>query len=733
MFRNAFFAGLAWLAVSTASAAPIIGGLGQRGPTNDLPRGLTLLSELNCAACHASGNPTLALRSRGPDLTGVGARLGAAHLRRFIARPHAIKPGTTMPDTLAALPGPERERIAEAITHHLLTRREGGAEIEPVQPGDAARGKQLYRSVGCAACHGVDSVPASAVPLGPLNRKYRLASLTAFLEAPLRHRPSGRMPDLKLNHFEAIDIATYLIGSARALEPFQVDHDKAEAGRRFFNEYGCARCHEPGNAVGATPKPLRELRPDRGCLSGRRGSWPDYALDADQLRLLRLAVKSHDLRLSPAEQVDLRLTQLNCLACHRRGALGGVPDALDPYFTGADPNLGDQGRLPPPLTGVGAKLRPDWLRKVLVHGESVRPYLHTRMPRFGAANVEPLVELFGRVDRLDPIKIDRVRDAKRAKEEGMKLAGNRGLNCVACHTFRLESAAPIRALDLTTMAERLQENWFHHYLRNPRRFQPLTIMPSFWPDGKAALTNILDGHTGRQIDALWQYLSYGRNVRPPSGIIREPLELKAGDEAVMLRRSYPSIGKRGIGVGYPLKVNLAFDAGQMRLGLIWRDEFIEASPAFRGQGSGAVRPLSREVIRFPDGPAFAVLRDARSPWPTNTARRLPGFQFKGYTLDALQRPTFRYEFRGGRVSDRFIDRKDAEGAAYLERRMTFEDLPAGAWFRVAVDRRIERLDPRAVRVGRSLRIRCSAPLIIRGEELLLPLKGLSELKLEYRW
>ena len=47
--------------------------------------------------------------------------------------------------------------------------------------------------------------------------------------------------------------------------------------------------------------------------------------------------------------------------------------------------------------------------------------------------------------------------------------------------------------------------------------------------------------------------------------IIEPIELLATDEAVMLRRSYPGIGKRGIGVGYPNQVNLAFDAEQMRL------------------------------------------------------------------------------------------------------------------------------------------------------------------------
>mgnify|MGYP000735829221 CR=1 FL=1 len=32
--------------------------------------------------------------------------------------------------------------------------------------------------------------------------------------------------------------------------------------------------------------------------------------------------------------------------------------------------LGDQGRLPPPLTHVGAKLTPEWIAEVLLHGAS---------------------------------------------------------------------------------------------------------------------------------------------------------------------------------------------------------------------------------------------------------------------------------------------------------------------------------------------------------------------------
>lgn len=684
-----------------ATARPIIGGLSGNAIKDPKIRGLVLLSELNCGACHEAREPKGA-----PDLRGIGHPLPSAYLREFIADPQKTKPGGAMPHTLAHLDEQKRKLIANELTHYLhsIGRPQPSEEVAR---GSAAKGRELYATIGCVACHGADPIPVAA--------KFSPASLTSYLKNPLLHRPNGRMPDMKLDHFEAVDLATFLLAKPVLHEAFSVDLTLAAKGEQHFINHGCVRCHQSSAAKEFPAMPMRNL--EGGCLSSERGAWPYYDLSQQQKSDIRAAI---DVRgLSADEEIQLRLTQLNCVACHARGDFGGPTDELDKHFTGKDPNLGNQGRIPPHLTHTGTKLKPAWLRKLLIHGDSVRPYLNTRMPRFGAANVEPLIELFAKADRLDPVVIERVKDAKQAKNDGQRLAGSRGgLNCVACHTFRLESAAPIKALDLTTMADRLQENWFHHYLRDPHRFQPLTIMPSFWPNGEATLKTVLNGNTSQQIDALWQYLSYGRNVRAPAGIVLEPLPLVVKDEAVMLRRNYPGIGKRGIGVGYPSKINLAFDAGQMRLAAIWRGDFIEASPAWRGQGSGAVRMMSRNVARFPVGPAFAVLKDSQTAWPTNQSRQLPGFQFKGYTLDELQRPTFRYEFQGNLITDRFIDWKDNTGKPYFERRLVLENPIENLLFRAADEPKL-------------VRIRSSALSVTRGKELLFDLSGKRELRLEY--
>ena len=88
----------------------------------------------------------------------------------------------------------------------------------------------------------------------------------------------------------------------------------------------------------------------------------------------------------------------NCYACHERGEVGGVEEALNPHFTGTFKEWGDEVRIPPSLTGVGAKMKPGYLKKIFEEGSHDRPYMFTRMPGFGNSNVGSLVGLRWRTD-----------------------------------------------------------------------------------------------------------------------------------------------------------------------------------------------------------------------------------------------------------------------------------------------------------------------------------------------
>jgi mono/diheme cytochrome c family protein len=724
------------ITVGTAVASPVIGGLARPQQLSPEFSGAVLISELGCAACHSATRAELAAKP-GPDLSAVGARAHGAHLRAFIANPGATKPGTTMPDVLGHLPAAEREATADALAHYLATL--GGPAPTFTSPAPAAveRGRKLYHAIGCVACHSAEAPLADSVPLGPVSEKYSVASLAKFLEDPLAVRPGGRMPDAKLDHFEAVDIASYLLRDLATPPPvFRADPQRAARGKVLFNQHRCDACHTVG---GPGPLPtlaaLERVRPEHGCLSASPGAWPQYPLSEAQRTALRAAMARPAAPLSVGENIELSLTRLNCLACHQRGELGGVPAHRDAYFASRDENLGEQGRLPPALTGVGAKLKRDWLRDVIVNGASARPYLNTRMPKFGAAAAEPLAGWFKQVDVLPPAEFTRVGKDDKPHEVGRELAGNKALNCIACHTFRGKSASPIQALDLMTMTERLEENWFHHYLAHPPRFSPLTIMPGFWPDGKSPLPEVLGGDPGRQRDALWQYLARGPEAREPQGFVLEPLVVSVTNEAIMIRRAFPGIGKRGIGVGYPGGINLSFDAGEMRLGSIWSGGFIEASGLWRGQGAGQARILGKDTTTFPPGPAFAVLASPDAAWPAldPTPRPSP-HSFTGYALDAQRRPTLRYSVEGFPVEDFFIERRDNAGGVFLERILKFPaQPPAGMHFRVAADKIIEPRGANEFAVGQNLRVRLPfAPLLRQAgesQEILLPVQG--ELRIEY--
>ncbi|MHC4877857.1 MAG: c-type cytochrome [Planctomycetota bacterium] len=714
--------------------------------------GVVLLKEFNCSACHEDDvTATKLAEKQAPDLRRSIGRIAPEFLERFIADPQHIKPGTTMPDVMSSLTDADRKAAAEEITNFLVSLTEKPFATQSLDAEAASRGNDLFHTVGCVACHsprdknGVELLNESSVALGPIHEKYNLDGLIAFLKDPLEVRPSGRMPQTQLTHWEAIDVASYLLsghGGLRGGDRFERQPSLAAKGKARFDQLGCRQCHKiDSTEVKPQSVALSKARPDQGCLSGRDGNWPKFGLTAQQRDAMQAALARKPEQHTSQDELALTLTAFRCLNCHQRGELGGVSDERNPHFQTENPNLGPQGRIPPTLTGVGAKLNPKWMRQVLVSGRTIRPYVLTRMPQFGTDNVARLVDLFQQQDQLPPVEFATVKDGKEIRKIGTEMVGTGGLNCIVCHTFQLKKAANMPAVDLTEMAERLQKTWFYHYMRNPQQLSRRTIMPSFWPGGRAMRRDILNGDRDLQIEALWQYLLDGRQARMPRGLIREPLELLATDEAVMLRRSYPGIGKRGIGVGYPNQVNLAFDAEQMRLALIWKGKFADPGGVWRSQGHGRVRPLGDSLLQFAPGPD---LDDADTPWVVDESRP-PHRQFKGYSLDEKMRPRFKYQFADVSVEDYSVDLLDSStGRPFIRRTLTLKSASErrDLAFRAATGKKIERIDDGHFRVDDQLTVRVnaehSATVVDAAEvnqlRILLDVdSAATQLTLEYNW
>ncbi len=751
-----------------SATPPVVAGLARSG-LDARVRGLVLLGELGCVACHAEGgdHPRIDAR-RGADHVGVGGRVFAEYLPRFLADPNGVEPGTTMPDLLRDHSGAARAAAAEALAQYLCSFTERMSTPEAPDPAAALRGRKLYHDVGCVACHAPrsadgDELPlAGSVPLGDLAAKYTVQSLRAFLLAPQEVRPAARMPDLHLEPGEAHDLASFLLAhaprAAAALVPPPLDLAKIAAGRELFAEHGCAQCHrleDPERAPSRGSKPLRQLDPQRGCLSAESGPWPFYPLADGQRDDIRAALSTLDEPLTDEQHIRQQLAARNCIACHERGEYGGVAPERNAHFTSNDDNLGEEGRLPPPLSGVGAKLQPAWLVDCMAHGQAVRPYLRTRMPGFGLSFAGELAELLARTDTLAPLELAALPDDVGEDDEenhdeaepivqlGCELVGDKGMGCISCHAFAGERVGMLAGIDLVdSTAQRLRREWFTHLLRAPSRFRSGTLMPQFFDGDVSTRPELGNGTTAQQIDALWLYLAQGRNVRKPSGLRHEPIPLVVGDEAVLLRRNVQHTGKRGISVGYPLGVNLSFDAESLGLNQIWWGKFVDAAGVWTGQGSGEAHILGQDLVSLPKGPAFVVLPSPTDPWPEVSRREL-GPRFLGYDLDPQQRPAFRYVCEDVTITD--APREVAVPGAkrpLLRRTLSFASATDKTLqFRAARDTRVEDRGEGLVQVGPSLRMHLSpASFWIRAagteHELLVEIpmqNGQAELVIDYAW
>ena len=613
--------------------------------------GRRLFEDLGCGNCHDDESDSLTAR-QGPHLGGIGGRLKAAWIRRWLDAPDRFRPWATMPQMLRP-----QERVHVAAFLASLS-AEPIEEREP-RKSDSERGRTSFQSLGCAACHG------AALPLSGLGSKMTPARLQRYLLDPFRHAPDGRMPDFHLSESEAFDLAAYLAMSRNeAFEAAGADVGDVREGRRLVAESGCLACHElDGLRSQASAPDLAGLDPTRGCLADAVAvGLPRYGL-ADGARLqLRAFVRdiqeTPDSVPSPVHDLPRRLSQLGCHACHE---LDGAPPT------------GYLAEVAPPLSGVGAKLRSAAIERILQSRSHNLDWQELRMPGYGPERAAALAGALAKAAGVDPGESPVPATTGRASR-GLDMLGVDGeiggMGCIGCHGWGAFPALGEDGPNLFDAGARLRWPWFDRWMRAPERILAGTSMPSYFraPADHRALAAIAD---------LWAAFRAAAELPSPVGFRSSDTEALPGsearpiprDKAVVIRWDMPEATPSAFAVGLPGGVSYCFDAAETRLRYAWRGGFVDMSRTLLSKKNRDTNLTeTAEIV----GEIF--FREGPAPIRVGDRERLPQRRFLGYRLVGSV-PEFRYTLDGMVIHERI---SPADGG--LLRSFRIQDVDRPAWF-----------------------------------------------------
>lgn len=417
--------------------------------------GFQLVERYGCYSCHKiDWFPTK--RRPGPTLTNLQSKLSSEFIASWITNPKSFRPTTWMPrffhlenyapgETVAiskygtgrAIEGREWDDAAiAAITEFLASRAPKQAMPALPVAGDAHRGRETMRLVGCLACHnmapyGEEQAEAKDLALerrgtnehGPNLRgvatKLTPEWLFAWLKDPKAYWSETRMPNLRLSDQEAADITAYIME-----DPDAIFRDVPEGW-------------EP-KAVSLPDEQLREVL-------GEHARW-QFARDGRTTVEARLegrddSARWNDLQTLKVAVGEKLVAQYGCFSCHE---IEGMQDWM-PIGTEIS-NWGSKTvdkllfNFAAQEFGLDPNYREGWLMQKLHAPRSfdakkvLNPTERLRMPQFDFTGEQvQAISTFvvGLVD--DEVQLAKmVPTAEQlAVDAGMRAV--RQNNCVACH------------------------------------------------------------------------------------------------------------------------------------------------------------------------------------------------------------------------------------------------------------------------------------------------------------
>ena len=588
-----------------------------------IPRGEQLVKELGCGACHSSEQLDLSRQASHAQLTAYLAkpqRLGqdfahvplsgseassvAAYLLRSQQQEGARAagfgyqcfelriPNGDWPDVSSLKP---KERgVVDQISNAVATRKQQYALLFEATLEVPETGEWMFatRSDDGSWLWIDGELVVDNAGMKPATRKEARVELAKGLhELKVAYTQGGGDADLKvlwagpgveeqeLPGASATTSVMRLVPMAIADSP--LDQAAVDRGRAAARAARCDACHEVReDAYHALP----ELKSARAW-----SQLADSVAGADSVCALPDARSVYDeigaLPEQPAASTQLRISlrQDGCLSCHSRDGEGGLSAEVRTQLREIE-DIGEEGLLPPDLTSVGRRLRPEWLERVIKEGHKSREYVVMRMPAYGQVKASQYAEWFGEVDAAGLIDVEPAFSPD-AVEHGRKLAGTSGRNCISCHVMSGHDSLGPQGMDLALQHQRLRPAWFRDWLLKPQELRKNTRMPALWLSGSE--------QDVKDVDAIRSWLSLGESAPLPKGIVldKNSLVLEPIDRPILHGAFLKGVSARCLAVGTPGRAHYAFDLVKPELAWIWRGAFLDARGTWHGRAGQLVQPL----------------------------------------------------------------------------------------------------------------------------------------------
>jgi len=506
-----------------------------------LTKGKKLFLKLGCHGCHLvegyADEPNV-----GPRLNRIAAKVDPSWLFRWVKEPKQYLPRTRMPNFDLS------DEHALAISAYIMDASEDGYELpETFKSGNPEKGKELFESVGCQACHKLKGKGELFAPdLSRIAEKVSADWLVSWLSNPKDYNHESIMPNMRLSLEQASDITAYLMqfGEPKKIPGIErrlKDPDAIQFGKTLVRRRGCFACHAiPGmeNEGRIAPelssfgsKQTRELEFGDTHIPHTWESWTRTKLkDPQAYRTERILDKMPNFDLAPDEiealMVFLRglngvyipdryqkhyskealtiergrrlIRKFNCRGCHVVEGYGGDVQAY----------LGQTAQYPPPLEmdkyHVGERIKGSWLFSFLKNPTPVRKWMEVKMPTFALSNSE-VRDLTAYFELMAPTEIRyeaglTVKKHMESIETGVKIVNY--MECDKCHD------AGDKGIEFKIAQQRLRSDWVPKWLKDTREMIPWTPMPNHWPkeDGEYTiqgkfhkLNDVAEGDIDKQV------------------------------------------------------------------------------------------------------------------------------------------------------------------------------------------------------------------------------------------